>query len=307
MDRFESLQAFVRVADLGSFSRAADDLDSSRARISQLVAALERRLGARLLNRTTRRVSLTGEGGEYLQRARLVLAELASADEAVMQTRDRPQGRLRIDVPAVFGRHLLIPALQRFTARYPDVSLEVQLNDRMVDLVTERIDVAVRVGKVSQGGLIARRIATMHYVTCASPAYLARAGVPRSIEELRKHQCIGYLSSQTGRLRDWTFQRGSSRLRFRPSCQLSFNLTESVIAAGIADGGILQTVDLLASEAFTDGRLRQILAEHSCEGPALSVVYPQSLKHAAKVRVFVEFAAKLMNDWMQRVAARAAP
>ena len=305
MDRFDQLRTFVRVADLGSFTRAADDLERSRALVSQQVAALERRLGARLLNRTTRRVGLTGEGVEYLQRARRILAELDAADEAIMLTRERPQGRLRVDVPTAFGRHLLIPALPAFTRQYPQLSLEVQLNNRVVDLVAEEVDVALRVGKVGQAGLVARRIATMRMVTCASPGYLANAGVPRSIEELRGHRCIGGLSSQNGRLRDWTFQRGRSRLRFRPGCALAFNLPEAVISAGIADGGILQTVDLLVAGAIASGRLRQVLPEHVAEGPPISVVHTQSSRHSAKVRVFADFVARLLRDWSQRIHARA--
>jgi LysR family transcriptional regulator for bpeEF and oprC len=305
VDRFDQLRTFVRVADLGSFSRAADDLERSRALISQQVAALERRLGARLLNRTTRRVGLTGEGVEYLDRARRILAELEAADEAIMQTRERPQGRLRVDVPTAFGRHLLIPALPTFTRQYPQLSLEVQLNNRVVDLVAEEVDVALRVGKVGQPGLVARRIASMRLVTCASPGYLAGAGMPRSIEDLRGHRCIGGLSSQNGRLREWVFQRGRSRLRFRPSCALAFNLPEAVISAGIADGGVLQTVDLLVAGAIASGRLRQVLPEHAAEGPPVSVVHTQASRHSAKVRVFADFAARLLRDWSQRLHVRA--
>ncbi len=305
MDRFEQLRTFVRVADLGSFSRAADDLERSRALVSQQVAALERRLGARLLNRTTRRVGLTGEGVEYLDRARRILAELEAADESIMLTRERPQGRLRVDVPTAFGRHLLIPALPAFTRQYPQLSLEVQLNNRVADLVADQVDVALRVGKVGQAGLVARRIATMRLITCASPGYLAKAGVPRTIEELRGHRCIGGLSPQNGRLRDWTFRKGSSRLRFRPSCALSFNLPEAVISAGIADGGVLQTVDLLVAAAIASGRLRQVLPEHATEGPPISVVHMQSSRQSAKVRVFADFAARLLRDWSQRIHARA--
>ncbi len=305
MDRFDQLRTFVRVADLGSFSRAADDLERSRALVSQQIAALERRLGARLLNRTTRRVGLTGEGVEYLDRARRILAELDAADEAIMLTRERPQGRLRVDVPTAFGRYLLIPALPAFTRQYPQLSLEVQLNNRVVDLVAEEVDVALRVGKVGQTGLVARRIATMRLVTCASPGYLAKAGVPRTVEELRGHRCIGSLSSQNGRLRDWTFQKGAARLRFRPACALAFNLPEAVISAGIADGGILQTVDLLVAAAIASGRLRQVLPESVAEGPAISVVHTQSSRQSAKVRVFADFAARLLRDWSQRIHARA--
>ena len=305
MDRFEQLRTFVRVADLGSFSRAAGDLERSRALVSQQVAALERRLGARLLNRTTRRVGLTGEGVEYLERARRILAEFEAADEAVMLTRERPQGRLRVDVPTAFGRHLLIPALPTFTRQYPQLSLEVQLNNRVVDLVAEEVDVALRVGKIGQAGLVARRIATMRLVTCASPGYLAKAGLPRSVEALREHRCIGSLSSQTGRLREWSFQRGRSRERYRPTCALAFNLPEAVISAGIADGGVLQTVDLLVAGAIASGRLRQVLDEHATEGPPISIVHTQASRHSAKVRVFADFTARLLRDWSQRIHARA--
>ena len=189
MDRFDQLRTFVRVADLGSFSRAADDLDRSRALVSQQVAALERRLGARLLNRTTRRVGLTGEGVEYLQRARRILAELEAADEAIMLTRERPQGRLRVDVPTAFGRHLLIPALPAFTRQYPQLVLEVQLNNRVVDLVAEEVDVALRVGAIRQGGLtdsrMRRRAPATHARKSVSAAASSRALV-RPIEAVRR-------------------------------------------------------------------------------------------------------------------------
>ncbi|MFO1426181.1 MAG: LysR substrate-binding domain-containing protein [Steroidobacteraceae bacterium] len=301
MDRFAQLQAFVRVADLASFTRAADDLELSRAMVSQQIATLEKRLGVRLLNRTTRRVSLTGEGAEYVERARRILGELASADEALMLTRNRPQGRLRVDVPTAFGRHLLLPALPQFTRQYPDLAREVQLNDRVTDLVAERIDVALRVGRIGQSGLVARRVAIMRNVTCASPRYLEREGLPRTPEDLRAHRCIGSLSPQTGRLREWIFARGAGRLRLRPNCALAFNAPEAVIAAGIADGGVLQTVDLLAAAALASGRLRPLLEEYACDGPPISVIYPQASRQSAKVRVFADFAAKLLRDWHGRL------
>lgn len=294
------LQAFVRVADLGSFSRAANHLESSRARVSQQIAALEKQLGARLLNRTTRRVTLTGDGEEYLERVRRVLADLALADEAVMHTRERPQGLLRVDVPVAFGRYLLLPSLKAFNARYPEVQLEVQLNDRIVDLVAERIDVAIRVGRVAAPGLIARKLVTLRTVTCASPAYLAANGTPRSVEDLARHRCIGDLSRQPGRAREWVFLQGGKKVRHRPRCHLAFNEVEAVLRAGIHDGGILQSVDLMAAEAIASGRLREVLPEAACAVTDLSVVYPLALKHAAKVRVFADFTTRCVQEWIQR-------
>ena len=301
MDRFVLLRSALRVADLKSFTRAADDLAISRALVSQQIRELEASLGVRLFNRTTRRVSLTSDGTDYLEKARAVLAQLAAADASVMQTRDHPRGRLRVDVPVAFGRHLLIPALPGFLARYPELQVEVALNDRVVDLVSERVDVALRVGAVRQTGLVAQRVAQLNFVTCASPAYLQGAGTPRTIEDLRTHVCIGTLSAESGRLREWYFQRGRSRLRLRPSCRLAFNQPESVIAAGVAGGGVFQTVDMLAAEYLSTGRLRTVLGDVAATGPVMSLVYAQSGRHVAKVRVFAEFSARLLSDWSARV------
>jgi LysR family transcriptional regulator for bpeEF and oprC len=222
----------------------------------------------------------------------------------VLHARERPQGLLRVDVPVAFGRHLLVPALPALTERYPGLRLEVALNDRVADLVAERVDVALRVGKIRQAGLIARRVAAMRYVTVASPDYLARAGTPRSIDELKSHRCIGTLSAESGRLREWQFERGAALLRLRPRCHMSFNQPEAVAAAALAGGGIAQSVDLIVAESLATGRLREVLGEYSAAGPAMSIVYPQSERQSARVRVFADFCAKLLRDWGEKVRAR---
>src|ERR1700756_5270572 len=183
MDQLACLRTFVRVADLHSFTRAADALGLSRAVVSTHVAELEKHLQCRLFHRTTRRVGLTSDGAEYLSRCQRILAELEAADEAVRRTRFSPQGRLRIDVPVMFGRALLIPALPKFTARYPQLQLEIQLNDRVVDMIAEEIDLVVRVGAVREPHLIARRVVTTRLITCASPEYLREHGAPAHPEE----------------------------------------------------------------------------------------------------------------------------
>lgn len=304
MDKLEALRSFVAVADASSFSHAADRLDLSRARVSQQVAALERELGARLLNRTTRRVSLTADGALYLERARRVLAELAAADETVSRGRERPAGRLRVDVPTAFGRYLLAPALPAFLARHPELAVEVQLNDRVADLVADRIDLALRVGAVSQAGLVSRRVIGMRVVTCAAPAYLARAGVPQSVADLRRFECIGALSATTGRARDWHFGTGRARTRWRPTCRAAFNSPEAAIAAAVAGGGILQTVDMLVADALASGRLTEVLADFSAEGPAMSLVHTPEARNSLKVRVFGDFVIELMRTWRERRTLR---
>src|SRR5678815_3829601 len=187
MDQLQGMRVFTRVAELGSFARAAQTLDLSRAMASSYVAQLEEHLGTRLLHRTTRKVAVSPQGAVYLEHCKRILAEIEAADDHLRLARDRPQGKLRVDVPVAFGKHLLLPAIPQFTQRYPDISLEVRFNDRYADLQADGIDVAVRVGKVGSPDLIARRICASRIVTCASPRYLAEAGLPRTPEDLRKH------------------------------------------------------------------------------------------------------------------------
>ena len=177
MDQLLAMRVFLRVAERGSFGQAADELEISRPAASSHVAALEKHLGARLLNRTTRRVSLTAEGSEFLRRTRRILEELHDAEETVRDTRSKPQGKLRVDVPVAFGRYLLLPALPEFTRRYPLIELDLRLNDRVVDLVAERVDVALRVGPIRQAGLAARRVSQVSIVTCAARPAIAGTSV----------------------------------------------------------------------------------------------------------------------------------
>jgi len=300
MDRFAAMGIFVRVAERGSFSRAADDLGISRARASQQVAALEKTLGARLFDRTTRKVALSSDGAEYFERAQRILAELVAADEAVARSRDRPQGRLRIDVPVAFGRHLLIPALPSFTQRYPAVSLEVSFNDRTVDLVAEKVDLALRFGPVRDGRLVARRLFATRWITCGAPAYFAAHGMPNEPADLAAHRCIGYLAADTGRLREWQFRRGKGSVRLRVACGIAFDSAEAVLASGLAGAGIFQANHLLASKALASGALQQVLAGHEVEGAPVSIVYPASARNSLAVRVFADFIARLLQDYAAR-------
>ena len=296
MDQLLGMRVFARVAEFGSFARAADAMDLSRAMVSSHVAALEKHLGTRLLHRTTRKVSVSPEGAVYLSHCQRILAEVAAADDEMRLARDRPQGRLRVDVPISFGRYLLMPALAKFTQRYPQISIEVRFNDRFVDLAAESVDVAVRAGTIKTPDLIAKRIATSRMVTCAAPAYFATAGMPRTPADLKHHRCIGYLRSD-GAKPSWTFRAGNGVMKMRVNCALSFNTMEPITMSALEGQGILQSSDLLVSGFLAEGRLVEILRDYSCEGPALSVVYPRATQHLAKVRVFAEFAAELMRSY----------
>jgi len=303
MDQLACLRSFVRVADLRSFTRAADVLGLSRAVVSTHVADLERHLGCQLFHRTTRRVGLTSDGAEYLARCQRILAELAAADESVRRTRLSPQGRLRVDVPVVFGRALLIPALPQFTARYPELQLEVQFNDRVVDLIAEEIDLVVRVGRVSEPHLIARRVVSTRLLTCASPEYLRAHGVPRSPEDLRRHKLVGMLGAGNRRPRRWLFQRGTERRQMQPACNVAFNSVEAQISAAIRGAGIVQSIDLVVAEALAAGKLAAVLHEWSAPGAPISVVCRRGLRDSPKIRVFADFAAQLLRQYRARVDA----
>jgi LysR family transcriptional regulator for bpeEF and oprC len=301
MDQLASMRTFARVAELNSFTRAADGLELSRAVVSTQIADLERHLGVRLFHRTTRRVTLTADGTEYLERCRRILADVDAADEAVKRTRLRPQGRLRVDVPVAFGRHLLMPALPQFTARYPDLSLEVQYNDRVVDLIAEEVDVAVRVGPVSDKNLVARGVCRTRVVTCASAQYLAEHGVPMHPDELSTHRLIGLLSNTTGKPRKWYFQKGADRRAVKVPFALAFNSHEAPIYAAMRGVGIVQSVDVLVAEALANRKLEIILKDWSAEGTPLSIVYPAAQRGSTKVRVFADFAADLLLKMRKHV------
>ena len=303
MDQLICMRSFVRVADLHSFTKAAEALGLSRAVVSTHIAELENYLRCQLLHRTTRRVGLTADGAEYLTRCQRILTELEAADESVRRTRLSPEGRLRVDVPVEFGRALLIPALPKFTARYPDLQLEVQFNDRVVDLIREEIDLVVRVGAVREPHLIARRVVNTRLLTCASPEYLRTHGTPSSPEDLRRHKLVGYLPTGTRRPHRWVFERGTQRMRLGLPFNIAFNSAEAEIRAAIRGAGLVQAMDLIVAEALALGRLQVVLPDWSAPGKPISVVCRAALRDSPKIRVFAEFAAELLQRYRQRVDA----
>jgi len=294
MDRFQAMRIYARVAGLGSFVRAAADLDLSRATVSESVAALERHLGVQLLRRTTRRVTLTDEGADFLERCQRILAEVEAAERSVRGTRDRPQGFLRVDVPTSFGRHLVLPALPEFMKRYPDIELDLRMNDRTVDLVGEQVDLAVRMGANRPQNYVARKIAPTRRVICGSPAYLASAGTPTLPEDLVQHRLLAVTNGSTGRRVDWSF-RGRRAPKLRYAAQ--FNLAEAQVGAAITGAGLAQTIDLLVLEEIARGRLVTVLDEFVADGPPISVVFAAAARREVKVKVFADFAEGLMQRW----------
>lgn len=303
MDQLAAMKVFARVAELGSFSAAADALDLSRAMASTQVAALEKRYGVRLLNRTTRKVALTSEGERFLEHCRRVFSELQAAEDDLSRAREKPSGRLKVDVPGAFGRYLLMPALPAFLARYPEVQIDVRINDRLVDLVAEQVDVAVRGGTITDPNLVVRRAVGSRWITCASPAYLDEHGWPQVPADLAPHHLVGYLAPGTARPRSWVFQEGSRQLALEPAFQATSDSPEALLIAAVHGAGVIQTMDLLAARPLQARELVVLLPGTAVRGPPVSVVYPQASQRLAKVRVFTDFTIDLLRQWQRRVAA----
>jgi len=301
MDQLAAMQIFAKVAEAGSFTKAADALDLSRAMVSTQIAALEKRYGVRLLNRTTRRVALTSEGTRYLEHCRRVFEELRAAEEDLSGARERPSGRLRVDVPGAFGRRLLVESLPAFLARYPEIELDVQINDRYVDLVTEQVDLAVRGGTITDPNLVVRHAVGSRWITCAAPAYLERHGWPRTPDDLHQHRLIGARTPPAAASRPWLFEEGGRTRSLDAHFPVMSDSSEMNLSAAIHGGGVVQTLDLLAARALEEQELVLLLPGTSVRGPPISVVYPAAGQRLAKVRVFAEFTIDLLRQWQRRV------
>lgn len=288
MDRLDELAAFVAVADARSFTQGARKLGVSSAQVSKLVARLENRLGARLLNRTTRDVSLTDTGQAYLERARDLLDGFEALETSV-KDQSGPSGRLKVSAPVSFGRNQLTPALLDFAAGCSAVSLDVVFSDRMVNLVEEGFDVAVRIGHLSDSSLVARRLAAVRLVTCASPDYLARAGTPTTLADLARHEAV--LDTNARDPTVWRFGPQSDTRDVRVHGRLSFSGAEACAAAGVAGFGLIRSPAFAVAEDLRAGRLVPVLCNYEPEVIHVHAVYPHARHLAAKVRAFVDFLA----------------
>lgn len=290
MDRLQSMEVFRWVAELGSFTRAADRLNLGKASVTTHVAQLESRLGTRLLNRTTRRLSLTDDGAAYLEHVRRVLADIEESEAALRRGRSVPRGRLRVDMPVAVGRLVVIPALPRFIAQYPELSVVASVNDQVVNIVDEGIDAAIRVGPLPDSTFVARRVYEMRWMTCASPDYLEREGAPTKPEDLANHQCLGFYHPTERVVRDWVFERDGARVNVPPGGRVAVGSQEALLATAIAGAGIVQVPELIAKRALAAGTLQLVLEDWRRTDPLpVHVLYPQNRHLSAKVRAFTEF------------------
>ncbi len=293
MDRFQEMQVFVRIAERGSFTQAADDLQLPRATVSNLIQRLEARLGVRLLERTTRMVRLTPDGEAYRQRCVGLLADLEEADGLFRQA--EPKGLLRVNLQGTLARRFVVPALPAFLARHPQLELQIGEDDRLVDLVREGVDCVLRAGQLRDSSLVARRVAQLPQVTCASAAYLAQFGEPRTLADLAGHRAVNYLSSATGQALPLEFTVNAELHTLVLPGPVSVTGADVYAGVAIAGLGLVQVPRYRVADELASGQLREVLADLPPPPLPVSVLYPQSRQLSVRVRAFTQWLAELFS------------
>lgn len=305
MDQIQAMRIFVRVVEAGTFTRAADSLSLPKATVTKHVQALEERLRVKLLNRTTRRVTVTPDGAAYYDRTVRLLTDLDDIEASMTNARANPRGRLRIDVGTSVAQLLIIPHLAEFHARYPDIQVDLGVSDRTVDLIGDNVDCVIRGGELSDQSLVARRIGNLEFITVAAPDYLERKGTPmHPLEIEEKHASVIYFSPQSGRHYPLEFRRGDESIDVTGPYQLSVNEANAYVTSIVAGLGIGQITSWQAQRHLASGTLVQLLPDWTQPLLPVYVVYPPNRHLSAKVRAFVDWAAELFQreDHLQRKA-----
>jgi LysR family transcriptional regulator for bpeEF and oprC len=294
MDQIQSMRVFARVVEAGTFTRAAESLGLPKGTVTRLVQHLESRLKVRLLNRTTRRVTVTPDGAAYYERTTRLLNDLDDIEASMSNARVNPSGRLRVDVGTSVARLILIPALPDFYAKYPDIQLDLGVSDRPVDIVSDNVDCVIRGGDLLEQSLVARRVGNVPLVTVASREYVRRHGMPGHPSELEdKHTTVNYFSSRTGRPYPHVFEKGGETVEVSGRYQLAVNEANASTAAVLAGLGIGQIGAFGTKDLIASGDLVPVLADWRRPPIPLHIVYPPNRHLSAKVRAFVEWAADL--------------
>ena len=290
MPRYEGLETFVEVVNCGSFSTAADKLNVSKSHVSKQIARLEDRLGARLLNRTTRTVKLTDVGAGYYSRCAQILADLEEAEMAINNLQQTPRGSLRITAAGTFGEKYIGPAVADFLAKYPELNIEINFTSRTLDIVEEGYDLAIRFGRLQDSSLIARKIAPRRLYMCASPEYLKKHGTPEKLEDLKNHNCLrGFLSS-------WQFEIDNEVINYKVSGNWRSNNGNTLLVAAEKGIGIVQLPHFYVQEKLASGALVEVLPELNGLDTSTWAIYPHNRHLSTKVRMLVDFLIEYFQD-----------
>ena len=296
MDRLDAMRLFNRIVELGSFTKAADDLQLPRATVTHAIQQLEKRLGTRLLHRTTRHVSPTQDGEAYYERCVRLLADMEETETAFAVAGSNPKGKLRVDLQGTLAKHFVLPRIQDFFDRYPEVELEIGMGDRLVDLVREGVDCVLRAGEPRDSSMVARRVALLKQVTCASSEYLKRHGVPKTIDELRAgHRAVNFLSTATGKALPFDFLVDGQARTVRLPGSVSVTDADAYVACCAAHLGFVQLPRYHVESRLKDGTFRQVLGKWQPAPLPVSVMYPHHRHLSPRVRVFVDWLADVMG------------
>jgi LysR family transcriptional regulator, regulator for bpeEF and oprC len=306
IDRFRAMEVFNQVVALGSFTAAATALHLPKARVTTLVQELEAHLGVRLLNRTTRRLSLTDDGAAYYERAQTVLQDVLELEGSLRKAVAMPAGHLRVDMPSQVGRLVIGPALPQFFSRYPDMVLEIGSSDRPVDLVAEGVDCVIRAGLVHDDTLVARPLGSLQVVTCAAPSYLARYGTPTTLQDLQQHRFVNFHSAKTGRVFPFDFSKGNEVQHIQRPHWVSCNDAGSYVAAGLAGMGLMQSPRTLnIASLLASGQLVQVLGDWSAGELPFMLLYPRNRHLTAKVNAFAGWVKEVFDTEFDAIAQTA--
>jgi LysR family transcriptional regulator for bpeEF and oprC len=296
MDKVRAMQVFVRIVEANSFTKAAETLDLPRAALSATMQKLEARLGTRLLQRTTRRLSLTPEGTEYYRQCVEILGLIDAAELGVRgASGQRPSGKLRVDLPSALGRYLVVPRIGQFRETYPDVKLSISMTDRLVDLTGEGIDCALRVGALADSSMVARAIGSMRFAACAAPSYLARCGTPATIDALHGHEGVVHFSGRSGRPFPWELQDGVAVRTLSLDGPVAVTDAEANLACALQGLGIAQLARYQVRDHLAQGRLVEVLPQTPPVPMPVSLVYPQGRSAVPKVAAFIAWLTALVD------------
>lgn len=300
MDQIQSIRVFARVVEAGTFTKAAESLNLPKGTVTKLVQHLESRLKVKLLNRTTRRVTVTPDGAAYYERTVRVLNDLDDIEASMTNAQAKPSGRLRVDVGTSVAREIIIPALHGFFERYPDIQLDLGVTDRSVDLLVDNVDCVIRGGELVDQSLVARRVANVPLMTVASPAYLKAHGTPTHPEQLEnEHHMVNHFSTRNGQPFTNEFSKDDQLLEISGRYKLSVNESNALTAAVLAGLGVAQIATLTALPLIERGELVQVLSDWTGPVIPLYVVYPPNRHLSAKVRAFVEWVVDLFSQHPQ--------
>ena len=296
MDKLKAMQTFVRIVEANSFTKAAETLDLPRAALTATMQNLEAFLGTQLLQRTTRRLSMTPDGARYYQQCIEILGAIDAAEVSFRgPNAQRPKGKLRVELPNALGRYLVVPRIGEFRAAYPEVELSISLSDRLVDLTQEGIDCSLRVGRLLDSSMVGRQIGTMRFITCAAPAYLARYGTPHAVGELKEHHSVVHFSGRTGRPFEWEWQDSDVTRKMDMGGPVSVNDADAYVSCVLQGLGLAQAASYQVRDHLAQGRLVALLTEAPPPPMPVSLLYPRGRMAAPKLSVFAAWLAALFE------------